>query len=425
MFKKLRKKFIVLNMTMISVTVIFAFLAIYLITQNNIESQNSLKLENASSFALRQIDNSEDNYSQILVTDTSSEYYFPFFNALIDENNQPMISQSVSNETKSATLKLTELALNSDSNKLEFNNRKYQFSIESAFAQVSVESNVNGSNPEVYRMITFIDITDSINTLNQLLLTFVIIGVFMLGAIFLISVFFARKSVAPIESSYSRQKQFIADASHELKTPVASIGANIEAIESNPDDPVYRQKKWIDYIKIELERMNKLISDLLSLAKYDNLQTTFNMTAVNLSDIVNDSLLTMEAFAFEKGIEICSDIKEDVIAVVDGEKYEQVIKILFDNAVKYVNESGKIDITLKENKNHAIFEISNTGDGIAPEHLNKIFDRFYRIDSSRENNGSYGLGLSIAKTIVEHMNGKIAVSSALGQITTFTVTINK
>jgi two-component system sensor histidine kinase CiaH len=425
MFKKLRKKFIVLNMTMMSVTVIFAFLAIYLITQNNIESQNSLKLENASSFALRQIDNSEDNYSQILVTDTSSEYYFPFFNALIDENNQPMISQSVSNETKSATLKLTELALNSDSNKLEFNNRKYQFSIESAFAQVSVESNVNGSNPEVYRMITFIDITDSINTLNQLLLTFVIIGVFMLGAIFLISVFFARKSVAPIESSYSRQKQFIADASHELKTPVASIGANIEAIESNPDDPVYRQKKWIDYIKIELERMNKLISDLLSLAKYDNLQTTFNMTAVNLSDIVNDSLLTMEAFAFEKGIEICSDIKEDVIAVVDGEKYEQVIKILFDNAVKYVNESGKIDITLKENKNHAIFEISNTGDGIAPEHLNRIFDRFYRIDSSRENNGSYGLGLSIAKTIVEHMNGKIAVSSALGQITTFTVTISK
>ena len=290
MFKKLRKKFIVLNMSMMSVTVIFAFLAIYLITQNNIESQNSLKLENASSFALRQIDNSEDNYSQILVTDTSSEYYFPFFNALIDENNQPMISQSVSNETKSATLKLTELALNSDSNKLEFNNRKYQFSIESAFAQVSVESDVNGSNPEVYRMITFIDITDSINTLNQLLLTFVIIGVFMLGAIFLISVFFARKSVAPIESSYSRQKQFIADASHELKTPVASIGANIEAIESNPDDPVYRQKKWIDYIKIELERMNKLISDLLSLAKYDNLQTTFNMTAVNLSDIVNGGL---------------------------------------------------------------------------------------------------------------------------------------
>ena len=133
----------------------------------------------------------------------------------------------------------------------------------------------------------------------------------------------------------------------------------------------------------------------------------------------------MEAFAFEKGIEICSDIKEDVIAVVDGEKYEQVIKILFDNAVKYVNESGKIDITLQENKNHAIFEISNTGDGIAPEHLNKIFDRFYRVDSSRENNGSYGLGLSIAKTIVEHMNGKIAVSSALGQITTFTVTISK
>lgn len=427
MFKKLRRKFIMLNMTMMSLTVIVAFLTIYLITRNHIESQNLLKLENASSAALRQIDidNSEENYNQVLVTDTSSEFYLPFFSALLDENNKPIISPLISNEMKSAKLELIELALGSNSNKLEYNNRKYQFSVISAFAQAAADSDAKETNPEVYRMITFIDITDTRNTLNQLLMTFIMIGFFMLGVIFFISAFFAGKSVAPIESSYFRQKQFIADASHELKTPVASIGANIEAIESDPDDTVSSQKKWIEYIKIELERMNKLISDLLSLAKFDNMQAAFHMTSVNVSDIVNECLLTMEAFAFERGIEIHAEIKDYVTAVTDGEKYEQVIRILFDNAVKYVNACGKIDITLNENKNHIIFEIINTGDGIAPEHLDKIFDRFYRVDASRENNGSYGLGLSIAKTIVDQMNGKITVRSVLGQMTAFTVTINK
>lgn len=426
MFKKLRKKFIILNMAMMSVAVIFAFLTIYLITMNNIENQNSLKLDNASSAALRQIDNPEENYNEILVTDVPSNYYIPSFSILLNENGQPIFNSSISDFTKEFYYNLIDRALNNTTNKIEIDKKTYQFSMALAFAQTENSSDdINGIKATQLQLITFIDITDSENTLNQLLLTFIIIGVFMLGAIFLISVFFARKSVAPIESSYFRQKQFIADASHELKTPVASIGANIEAIESNADDTVSSQKKWMEYIKIELERMNKLINDLLSLAKFDNLQTTFHVTLVNVSDIVNDSLLTMEAFAFERGIEIHSEIKDDVVAVMDGEKYEQVIKILFDNAVKYVNESGKIDIALKENKNHVIFEISNTGDGIAPEHLDKIFDRFYRVDSSRENNGSYGLGLSIAKTIVDHMNGKITVRSVVGQSTTFTVTISK
>lgn len=424
MFKKLRRKVIVLNMTMMSVAVLCAFLTIYLITLNNIEKQNQLKLENASSVALRQIDQAGENYSQILVTDASAELYLPFFSALLDEKNQPVLSGSLNSEAEAVTRKLIELALNQETDKVELQSRKYQFCILSAFAQAKM---VDADNPdlEVYRLITFIDITDSQKTLQQLLITFIVIGILMLGAIFLISVFFAGKSVAPIEASYFRQKQFIADASHELKTPVASISANIEAIASNPEDTVNSQKKWIGYIKIELDRMNKLISDLLSLAKYDSLQTTPQRISVNLSEIVSETLLSMEAFAFEKGITVHSDIPENIFALTDGEKYQQIIHILLDNAVKYSNPSGEISLLLKEKKNHVVFEISNTGDGIPPEHLHKIFDRFYRVDSSRKNTGSYGLGLSIAKTAVEHLNGKITVKSDLGQTTTFTVTIHQ
>lgn len=425
MFKKLRKKFIVLNMAMMSLAVIMSFVAIYLLTLHNINTQNDLKLENAASSALRQLNNPGDVYSQIFVSDSSAEFYLPFFSVLIDENNSPVLSDAASSETKTAASKLVALALQHSSNTLEIDHRKYQFSIVSAFAQVSQSSNLTELRPEVYRLVTFLDITDSQHTLNQLLLTFGVIGLVLLGVIYFISVFFARKSVAPIESSYERQKQFIADASHELKTPVASISANIEAIASNPGEPVSSQKKWIGYIHVELERMSKLIQDLLSLAKYDNFQTAFHVSPTNLSEIVQESLLTMEAFAFERGIKLHSEIKDDVFAAIDGEKYEQVIKILFDNAIKYVNDAGTIDIVLRENKNQAVFEITNTGDGIAPEHLDKIFDRFYRVDPSRENNGSSGLGLSIAKTILAHMNGDIAVSSVVGQATTFTVTISK
>lgn len=425
MFQKLRRNFIILNMTMMSLAVILAFLAIYLITLNHMESQNDLKLENTSASILRQLYNSEANDLQIVVSDISSEYYRPVFSALLDEKNQPIIHSSASKETKAATLKMVDLALSSSNDKLTIDNRTYQFSITSAFAQVNMENPPDEMTPQVYRLITFLDITDSQDTLNQLLFTFLIIGFFLLGAIFLISVFFARRSVAPIEASFARQKQFVADASHELKTPVASIGANLEAIGSNPEEKVSSQKKWIDYIKIELERMNKLINDLLSLARYDNLQTPFHTASVNVSDLVHDSLLTMEAFAFERGIEIDSQIQDDIVAVLDKEKYQQVITILLDNAVKYTNASGTIRLLLKETKNQAVLEITNTGEGIHPQHLDKIFDRFYRVDPSRENNGSYGLGLPIAKTILDQMNGKITVKSSPGQTTTFTVTINK
>lgn len=425
MFRRLRKKFIVLNMTMMSLAVVASFLTIYWMMSNETERQNDLKMENASSSALSQMNNPDAIYSQILVTDSASEYYLPYFSALLDEDNHPIFRDSASEETKNELTKLIDLALNSNSDQVEIDQRRYQFSIVSAFAQVSVGNELSEATPEIYRLITFIDITDSQNTLHQLLLAFVIIGGVLLGVIFLISVFFAKKSVAPIETSYLQQKQFIADASHELKTPVASIRANIEAIASNPDEPVSNQKKWMEYIHIELDRMGKLIGDLLSLARYDTLQSAVTMATVNLSDMIQDIVLQMEAFAFERGIGIHPEIEDSVVAVLDAEKYEQIIRILLDNAVKYVNESGRIDLSLRESKNHVIFEISNTGEGIAPEYLDKIFDRFYRVDVSRENNGSYGLGLSIAKTLLDQMHGKIAVKSVLGESTTFTVTIPK
>ena len=201
MFQKLRRNFIILNMTMMSLAAILAFLAIYLITLNHMESQNDLKLENTSSSILRQLYNSEANDLQIVVSDISSEYYRPVFSALLDEKNQPIIHSSASKETKAATLKMVDLALSSSNDKLTIDNRTYQFSITSAFAQVNMENPPDEMTPQVYRLITFLDITDSQDTLNQLLFTFLIIGFFLLGAIFLISVFFARRSVAPIEAS--------------------------------------------------------------------------------------------------------------------------------------------------------------------------------------------------------------------------------
>lgn len=429
MFKKLKKKFIILNMTMMSIVIILSFATIYVITINNVENQDNLKLEKASSNAWMYLDNKDNskNYNQIIVGDIPSNYYNQAFSILVDEDGKPQFNNSMDDAFKDYILKIINIALKQEGNskKIKVVQKQYKFSVVSVFKQNSLNSEIKKLDAESLKLISFIDITDSQKTLNELLITLIVIGMIMLIVIFIISIYFAKRSVLPIESSYIKQKQFIADASHELKTPIASIGANIDALKSSPNETVMSQKKWIDYIDIEIESMNKLVGDLLYLAKSDGNPNDFEFSPIDLSNLVNNSILTMEAVSYEKGITVKQDVDAKVIINGDSEKSMQVIKILLDNAVKYVDDNGNIYISLKESKNNAIFTITNTGDGIESIHYQRIFDRFYRVDQSRINDGSYGLGLSIAKSIVQNMGGNISVSSIIGESTTFTVTLNK
>ncbi|NTV88847.1 MAG: GHKL domain-containing protein, partial [Clostridiales bacterium] len=269
----------------------------------------------------------------------------------------------------------------------------------------------------------FLDISSQQAILKNLIYTFLIVFLVMLVAIYMISRFFANKAIRPVSEAFDKQKQFIADASHELKTPLAVINTNVDVLLSNSDETISSQSKWLQYIKSESERMSRLTNDLLYLTQIDNAEKELIFTGFNISETVENIVMTMEAVIFEHDISFSYTIEPGLRVYGSSEQISQVSMILLDNAIKYTNPSGKVSISLKKHQGCVSLSVSNTGEGIAAEHLGRIFDRFYRTDKSRSRkNGGYGLGLAIAKAIVEQHSGKISVkSSEEEKLTTFTV----
>ena len=220
----------------------------------------------------------------------------------------------------------------------------------------------------------------------------------------------------PAIEAFSKQKQFIVDASHELKTPLAIITASAESLEMEPTE-----KKWLDNIKSESERMNKLVTDLLDLAKSENMEIKEKYNINNLSKIIEKTSLTFESLIYENKLKIEDNIDKDIMFSCNPDKIRELLGILLDNAIKHSTKNSKITVNLYKDKNNIILEIKNKGKEITKEDQEKIFDRFYRVDESRNRSDNrYGLGLSIAKNIVTSHNGKIFVNCKNGY-TTFKV----
>jgi signal transduction histidine kinase len=219
--------------------------------------------------------------------------------------------------------------------------------------------------------------------------------------------------------SWQKQKQFVADASHELKTPLASLGATVDAIQSSGEESVKSQKVWFDNIQSEVKRMNRLIGDLLYLSEAEDAEEESEFFDLSLT--CERALASMEASFYKKNIQLTAEIEKDIFLTGSKDRTAQAILILLDNAVKYTNEGGCTLVCLKRHKQQAELCVQNTGEGIPADDLPKVFDRFFRGDRSRsKESDSYGLGLSIAKAIVERGGGKLTVTSASG-LTIFTI----
>lgn len=222
--------------------------------------------------------------------------------------------------------------------------------------------------------------------------------------------------IKPVEITFNKQKQFVADASHELKTPLSVIMACAEALENNKEE-----SKWLMNIQEEAERMNKLITNLLDLAKLENENDTKCYEEVNVSKLVEMSILSLESLLYEKNIQLDYKIEPHIQYKCNSEQMKQLVSILMDNAIKHSCSKGTIIASLRKEKNSIVLEIKNKGDPIPKGEEEKIFDRFYRIDKSRNRKENrYGLGLAIAKSIVFNHHGNIYASSNHGY-TTFTV----
>lgn len=404
MFKKLRNKFLLLNLITISVMMLIAFSSIYIITYNNVRSDIDMELHKIADAPRKPIDfrnpirdiqpQQERSVSFTLITDSSWKLLGAY--SVIDGDGDFF-----------EAAKTAALAQQSAQGTLKLEGNHWAFMI------------IPQSNG--YRMV-FLDITPQQAILNNLVYTFLTVALIMLIVIYFISRFFANKSIQPIKEAFDKQKQFIADASHELKTPLAVIHTNVDVLLSGEEGVLGTQSKWLHYIKSEAERMNKLTNDLLYLTQVDYSDIKMISSNFNLSEAAESVILTMEAVIFESGIQLQYDLEPGLISYGNSEQIKQVVMILLDNAVKYTNPKGSLQITLQRHYNNLLLHVTNTGEGIPEEHIAKIFDRFYRTDKSRtRQSGGYGLGLAIAKAIVEQHKGRIWAKSIPNEYTTFTV----
>lgn len=253
-------------------------------------------------------------------------------------------------------------------------------------------------------LVLFIDMSASIISAYKLLARSLLIGALALIAMFILVYIFSSQAVAPVVESLDKQKRFITDAGHELKTPLAVISANVDVLELESG-----KSEWTSSIKNQTKRMNDLVKNLLTLSRMDEEVINVVYTDIDISSVIKETASSFEAIATSKGKTYQMNIEEGIHITGDKNAITQLTSLLIDNAMKYSSEKGIINISLtnKNNKN-IVFEVSNTCDFIPDGNLDRLFDRFYRADSSRSREtGGYGIGLSVARAIASSHGGTI------------------
>ena len=323
---------------------------------------------------------------------------------ILDKNNN-IISQISHNENKLNNQiidKAEEIITDTNKSTIEinllyFNNTSYNFKNEEYLIIIDT-TNIR------YRLLSLLSLSIIIVILSELLIYY---------ATNIITNWITK----PVEETFNKQKDFIADASHELKTPLAVMMASIDCIEITK-----KNEKYINNVKSESDRMNNLISKLLDLSKSENIIDKSLYRENNLSKLIEKRAYEFESLAFENNISINTNIEQNIKLNCNKPDIEEVIGILIDNAIKHSYKNTSIQINLFKEKNNIILDVINNGKDIPEEELDKIFERFYRSDKSRNRESNrYGLGLAIAKNIISNHNGEIRVFSK-NAYTTFRIT---
>lgn len=415
MLAKLKHRFILINLTIL-LSIFFAiFGGTYYLMSKTLESQSLFTMEQiANNNGLPKVPvkdfNSPKTHSPIPINESLMR---SSFTAFID--NDGLVTQVVSNLDEETDLSEIQNLVNE------------VFSQNKSFGHTTFNSlnlrYLRVERPEGLKIV-FLDRENELSTLTQLAFVLIFIGLISIIVLSIISYYLATWAIKPVAKAWEKQQQFVADASHELRTPLTVIHTTTDVILANEEKTVFEQKKWLEHIKSETERMTKLVSDLLYLAKIDRNENVIKAIEFNLSEAIINATLPLESVVFESGKELCIDIEPDLMLIGEEERLQQVAIILLDNACKHAPVGSVIQINLQKQGDFITLQVINEGEGIPAEHLDKIFERFYRADESRaRDTGGYGLGLSIAKTIVNSHNGTITAQSILNKTTTFTVTL--
>lgn len=403
MLKKLRGKFVLINMSLVGVTLFIAAIVVCVIRYSSVRVDMMTSMQ-AQLEQYSHPDGMDMHQTEIGVGRPQINTEIPILIVRLDKSGNEIT-------TLSDSVYIEESTLNS------------------AIGQIRNSSNLTGTIDGyglTYMMIggdgdTTIAFADSgypvtITLRLGLILALCFVGFMTL--LFFISLFLANTAIRPIDRAWEQQKRFVADASHELKTPLTVILANNRIVKSHAKESVESQSQWLDSTEDEAEQMRSLIADMLSLAQIEASEGTRCFSEVNLSKAVSRAYFQFEAVAYEKGVAVNADIEEGIVISGDESKLRQLFATLIDNAIKYEPKDGRVDISLRKKSGRAIFSVTNHGSVIDKEDIPYVFDRFYRADASRSSDGS-GLGLAIAKNIAAMHKGALRVTSCSAEGTTF------
>ena len=433
MFKKARNRIMLLNMVMVSAVVIAAFAVVFITAYSREQTSNSEKLHNNIVPAHISVSSGPFVLSEAVYIEPENVTVSGFarrivpnagvsFSLLVDSEGNLVDVNSMVELTEAAYMQAAFEATREDSRDLtvSLEGRTWRYTVSPVTVEFRESRDIAFYVSGAYNDIRFLDVTDSNNMLKSLGITLTSLTVIILAAFFFISWFFANRAVRPMEEAFEMQSRFVADASHELKTPLSIINANCGVLYTNRDETMDSQIEWVDRIARATDRMTGLVGELLSLARMEDKEHELHMAAFDLSEAVNDAAAEMDQTALEKGLAIDKRIEPGVELRNDKEHVQKILSILLDNAIKYTDTGGEVSVTLRKEKRHVVCAVRNSGAGIPQEELPRLFDRFYRGDPARtSDNGGYGLGLAIAKSVAERLGAKLRVESETGQYTEF------
>lgn len=320
--------------------------------------------------------------------------------ATLRKTNPPELSEETVERMKALAL-----AQNKQSGEVVFND--YAFAYE-----------IRASGPA--HKIAFVDISPQREMLQNALLICLGAGSLSLLALWGLSRYLADRAVQPVQQAFVRQKTFVADASHELKTPLAILNANLSLMKDSLPETAPEQR-YLRVMEEQETRMANLIADMLELALLDEAGSHTVYTTTDLSALVEGQLLSFDALLYEQGLSLTTSVAPDVTIESDVLSIEKLLGILLDNACRHTPCGGTVTVSL-QNDRGVTLAVENTGAGIEPGHLLHLFDRFYRVDSARaRDSGGYGLGLAIAQAIAVAHGGEIRAESEVGRYTRFIV----
>lgn len=265
--------------------------------------------------------------------------------------------------------------------------------------------------------LIFLDCGRNLSTFRSFLFTSILVSILGLFSVLILVVIFSKIVMKPVSESYEKQRRFITDAGHEIKTPLTIIDANTEIMEME-----YGENEWIQGIQKQTARLTTLTNDLIYLSRMEESQNQLQKIDFSLSDLVEDTVLSFQVLATTQGKSFATEIAPLLSYCGDESSIRQLLSILLDNALKYSPEHGSIEVALQKKGKNLQFSVYNTAEQISKDNLSHLFDRFYRTDASRNSEtGGYGIGLSIARAIVDAHKGKISADSSDGHSLRITV----